>query len=1011
MAAIALLVGAVPAAASVGLAAGCGGRELRVPTRPGAVLLPRGLRAPDDATFRGPRGTRFVPGSLHEAHEWGVEPGGGVRATVSGVRLVSWGDSLVSATDRLPSAPLDVVAVPERMGGGFLFELGTQVWRSETWLGEVHPLLRSSVPIGDVLVGLDRPYLWFSPGSLAAFDARTGAGQALGPLPPSPRMGRVAALDAWRAVVIADFRGALATLDAGTSWRRLELPVEPTEVSVLQGALVVRGLDAGRRPQWWEVERDGQVARLASAPPATPPGAAAPLASPARALGPSPLVAAIEDGWPLTDGTALVARDGTMALVRLSDGVVVQGVADAFPMRPARCHAVSLATAREPGAFGFVCGEPQARTVVYRWDSPRSAMTELAHFDSPREVLAFGNGALAARGPCRAEAGDGSAAGVSGEQAWCVMAPRGEWTERVFSGDQVDRARLVVLSDGRAALVRPPEAELATARLTLAGSTTTEHIPMRFPLLHDDVAKALLHGVWLDGFEERRPGILGGWVDAAGAIIGVEVALDGAVRVGEYIRDAGAPVASGRWAFGWTASRRAFETTDGGMTWLKGVEVPDPIALGPVQERACGPIGCIAAGWLKVGWASAGDAPPPPAAAPLLPASRPARGLPPLRFHCERAPGEAPGPPPAPAGASRPGLTQPALVAPGTSFPAFCGKPGPGRPSDQPGVVVEVSEGAGWPRRAAPIAIVYAWGPPTGEWDRLGHREVRWRSLWGSCASSSGPSPWTTVEAAARALSRVGGGAPPLTLVPADEPGRALLVARRAAAVDLVALEGGRAPEEVRRPDGDSFPELESAIYTGGHWYMASPQPASQLPATLLWRLDGATARELGRVPRAGPEARPSVRLARSTSGRPLLGLVVEGRPDAGQGAQFWVVSVDLETGEAGEPEPLAPVDLSGRSVSPCTGDDEGWQVEWPYAGALEVQLGAAPAAALQTPFVSLRLSRDHACVERAGGFLADEVLSVTQAGAVPAHLLTGRPVDVGVVSARGRTPLRCWLP
>src|SRR5258708_11940509 len=96
-------------------------------------------------------------------------------------------------------------------------------------------------------------------------------------------------------------------------------------------------------------------------------------------------------------------------------------------------------------------------------------------------------------------------------------------------------------------------------------------------------------------------------VDAAGAVVGVEIALDGEVRVGEYIRDAGAPIASGRWAFGWTASGGGFETIDGGMTWTKEIPLPAPIVEPRAgRDRSCGPVGCVVAGWLRLGWGSSG---------------------------------------------------------------------------------------------------------------------------------------------------------------------------------------------------------------------------------------------------------------------------------------------------------------------------------------------------------------------------------------------------------------------
>jgi hypothetical protein len=955
---------------------------------------------------------RLVPEDLHDVQDWGAEPGGGTRASVSGVRILLSGDALLTAADRLPAAPSAVVAVPDRMGAGFLFVVGSQVWRSDAWLGEARPLVRSPSAIGDVLVGLDRAYLLLAAGTLAAFDPRTGEPQDLGSLPASPRMGRLAALDAWRAVAVVDFRGALVTLDAGASWHPLDLGSEPVDVSTRTGAIVVRGLDSSRQAQWWEVERSGQALRLPSAPPSSQ-GVATDGAGVRRwagALGANPLIAAVEDGWPLADGSALVARDGALSRVRLDDGTVVQTAPDAFALRSARCHPLSLATHADATAFGFVCGEPHGKTALYRWDAERSGLAEIRQFDEPRQVLAFANGALAVAGPCATEARDGdpSDGRDDGDRVWCVMTASGAWSERHFRGEGVDRARVVVLSDGRVALVRPPEEELATGRLTISDGVSARHLPLTFPLLRDDVTKALLRGVWLDGFEERRPGTLGGWVDAAGAVVGVEIALDGTVRVGEYIRDAGFPVAAGRWAFGWTASRRAFETTDGGMSWTKGVDVPEPLLpAGAARERACGPVGCIAAGWLKLGWAgSPPKEPPPPLAAPLL--ARGTRGPPALRFACERLAEEVVGSVSVGSG-SRPGFGQPTTLAPGALLPAFCGRSGPGRPSDASAVVSEIADGLGWPRRASPVAMVYTWGPQTGDWDKVGRWEVRWRSRWGGCASASGPAPWPTPDAAGRSLGRVGGSPAPMTLVSGDDADHALLVVRRSGGFDLTALESARAPLAVHRADGDVFPDIEAAVQSGGRWYVASASSAWQLSAAVVWQVDGDVAREVARFPRAGPEGRAAVHLARRAEGR-AIGVAVEGRPDATQPARLWLDRVDPETGEVGEPEPLAPLDFGGRPPPVCTGDDDGWQVELPYPGTVDLDLGPGAAQSVQGPLLALRISTTAACIERLAGLGSDEK-PATAGGNPTAHLPPGRSFDVSLASGKTYEAFRCRLP
>src|SRR5205085_9683476 len=97
-----------------------------------------------------------------------------------------------------------------------------------------------------------------------------------------------------------------------------------------------------------------------------------------------------------------------------------------------------------------------------------------------------------------------------------------------------------------------------------------------------------------------------------------------------FVRDAGAPMVSGRYGLGWTGSRRGYETLDGGMTWAP-LDVPEPIAQPRlIASRACGPIGCSAAGWLRVGWGPARRAPPPdppPPATPPMYGSRPTLAL------------------------------------------------------------------------------------------------------------------------------------------------------------------------------------------------------------------------------------------------------------------------------------------------------------------------------------------------------------------------------------------------
>jgi hypothetical protein len=1009
------------------LAIGCTGTN-RVPSlvAEGALLREPGLRAPDDPTVAGPR---VVPVTAEKATTWGVEPGGSVRATTAGLRLTSAADGVLRASsDRLPADPGSVVAIPERLGGGFLFAVGPHLWRSDTWLGPVSPLFTSPFPVGDLLVGMDRVYARSPQGALAAFDPREGVSLDLGPLPPSPHFGRIAAVDAWREVVIADLRGALVTLDAGSSWRPLGLPVEPNEVSALGDVIVVGGPDETRQVQWWAVGRDGQPGRLVEAPArfAAPELATRPIGAIERIFRPRPLVAAIEDGWPLADGTALVMRDGALARVRLTDGAVVESAIDAFPLNPARCHAVSLSRPGDPGAFGMICGEPRGKTIVYRWDAQRSRVIELRRFDTPREVLAFGNGALAARGPCSTEAPDERA----GDQPFCVMPAGGPWSEMRFRGDDANLARLVVLNDGRIALVRPPRAgNLTSASLTVTDGVHTTQLPLRIPLLGHDTVQALRLGIWTDGFEERRPGVLGGWVDAAGTLLGLEITLDGELRVGEYISDEGAPVASGRWALGWTASRRGFETTDGGMTWAKGLDLPEPIgSVGAASERACGPIGCVVAGWLRIGWGSAEDASPP--GLPLPNPLRAPRTPPPLHLDCEQGAGNIVDPASPPHAAARPGAAPPflvlsfgkgALYGPGstlgtvTEFPSFCGRAAPHLRPDERGFTVDVPD-VERPRRTVAEGVLYAWGPAAEDWDGRGKWEMRWQWPWGGCSSASGAAPWNTLDAARRALGK-GIGAPTFWVVaPGDDADHALFIARHTLGpptADVFEIETGRPPVEVRRPGGDPFPDVEGAIRVGGRWYLATGQPPSELAAAIVWSLDGGEVHEVARLPRAGVESvHYPLRLARRADGR-SIGLALEGQLRVDGPPLLWVASIDVDTGAVGDPEPIGAFDLSDRTVTLCTGDDVGWRLVLPYPGSVDVAVGGT-SSSLRLPVARMRISRNGACLESILGSWDEYASTQAQRAATRTRDFIGgsvRTIEVGVLSSGKRFPLICSQP
>src|SRR4051812_40722830 len=153
-----------------------------------------------------------------------VLPDGSRRLIVSGIRVVDHPDGAIErAREVLPAGAAKVVPLPSRMGGGLLVYIvsstGTQVWRAKSWLANLEPLAEAWGAVDDISAGFDRLYVRTTTGDVRAIDPDSGGQLTLGPLPPATRIRALAFADAWRAVAIVDFRGALATFDAGNTWR------------------------------------------------------------------------------------------------------------------------------------------------------------------------------------------------------------------------------------------------------------------------------------------------------------------------------------------------------------------------------------------------------------------------------------------------------------------------------------------------------------------------------------------------------------------------------------------------------------------------------------------------------------------------------------------------------------------------------------------------------------------------------------------------------------------------
>jgi hypothetical protein len=999
-----------------------------------------------DPTVRGPR---LLPEAVDSSQFLGTNPAGGRRFLAGGLRVLALpGGAVRTSLEPLPESPKSDIAsyaLPTRLGGGFLFLVQPRLYRSESWLAAARPIYASPSAIAEVLLGLDRAYVRAANGSITALDPRTGDAMDLGPWPDAPSVLAYRAVDGWLAVAIADLRGAIVTYDAGATWKPLALPIQPKSVEVARmdpatgetwidppdtggsgGFVVVRGTSAARQPEsCFAIRADEPPSRLARCPRADEPVDAS-LSSKDAALvhifGARPFVTAVEDGWPLDADTALVARDGALGQLRLSDGQWTATNLAAFPSKPARCHPMPILVDAGAPALGFACAEPSGRTAVYRYDPSLFALTEVRSFDGPRAILSFANGAIAVRGAC-----DG---GPERRRAsrYCVLSRRatgrtspslGEpraprWIDvelpsfpvrsdsRSMSAlDSEDPRRLLVFDDGRVGVLSPPRGKLATMRLEFLGEGENGTVGLDFPDLAPEVERALASGVWLDGFEERKARIASGWVEAAGAMIGVDVEEGGRVRVGDYVRDAGDPVVSGPYGLGWGDANRAYETTDGGATWT-AFEVPKPLSRSPgPSERACGPVGCMAKGWVRVGWGKP-KAMPQETLSPVRTPFRPPRDL---DLVCVSAV----------ATTAKPGAVP--AAAPDTFYGI---QEPPSRPEDLK-VWVDADGQVDRAGHGGPLARIYAWGPRSDDWTRVGRWTVRWLSPFGGPrdVESTAPSlaPFVSPDAARRALGHAGSGSiVNWSMTIGDEMSSALLLGRRLGLdATVLQVDAERSPLEVRRGDGEPFADIDFAMKAGGHWYLSSREDYGEAPASVVFRVDGGMARPFARIPRATRELRPSLaRLAARTDGR-AIGLVVDGQPPPDRAIPLrWVLPLDIESGAAAEPERLGAADLGGQEdLSPCREGDTGWILDTAWAGKARIAAATLEGSRVLTKvYLRARLSTGRACVERLSGSLEGDLvdLSVSTRKAVPmkAPVAPAATLVVSALHAGGRTLLRC---
>jgi hypothetical protein len=947
------------------LLAAAGGCSARAHPAPGVPAAAASGTAPPSARLPFVTPSLLIPDIVADAAVTGHEPDGSRRAIVAQIRVVEHRDgSLERASSLLPSSQTRLLPIelPSRLGGGFVFiasgDSSAQIWRADSWLAPLEPLASTTQPVYETLVGFDRLYVRHARnGPLYGIDLEKGEYTDSSRLPLPLRIGAALFADPWRAVVVADLRGPLATFDAGATWHPLGIKGAVQRLEPLGDRIVVR-----TREDSWLLSREGVLSPMgaAAAPAAATSSStsvARDLAPPDRPLGQRPLRAAIARGMPLDSTHVVVAHSGHLATVDLKTGAITALHRDVYPHSFTECSAIPL----EAG-IGFVCGEQHGSTVLYRLERP-ARLTPVMQWPAPRAVYSMGNGAIVARAPC-----PGSEA-VEGVAQYCVRNLAGLTRELRFKGD-IGAERIAMLADGRVAILIAPRPGAEGRLVVLKGDKSTA-FALDFQTVPRSVVEMARRGLWLNGLQEISPGVLSVWVEAGGPVVGLRIDDKGRVTVGPVQKtssDTGDIIVSGRFGLVWKAVGRGVETVDGGATW-KEVDLPTLGLHAAPEQRVCSAAGCVVGGWLRVGWG------PPRNEHDMQPPRKPvvryaqARTAKQLTLDCEATGRTSPPPATTPA-PKEPSERQPVryryghggmvAVAPAgygywqaARWLPFGPLAAPSLGPDEEGLSTSSRDYG----EVKPTYRVYVWGPKSADWTRSGHWLIRFDDPYDAVSTprstSVAVSPFADINAASAILNSRS------DQIWFDAEMRSGVMGWCYGMRQCKYF--GIAPQELPVPfanaDGSGLPNVISAVRVEDNWFLLAPgQQGIELWSASL----SGVARLVRSYPRQEYGDQVSlVRRARS----PGLGILTTS-PLAGRTSAEWVVlPIDPGSGEIVDAVALGPTDLDGALPPGCASDQDGWQ--------LESFSGVAPTVNLPgQPYVSdarLRLRADPGRICTAG--------------------------------------------
>lgn len=865
--------------------------------------------------------------------EAGLERDGSRRLLALGLRVIERPDGALEVGEELLPAARSAkfLELPERLGGGFLFWIvsssATLLYRAPSWTAKLEPLVQLDFEVERFVAGFDRLLLLPRRESdYRALDLESGqAVPALG-LPPAPAYGAMAFVDGWFGAVQVPLRGTLLSFDAGNSWHPLGLPLTALEASGATLSLSTAGAEYSLNARGvLSRVADRDAARISEAAQAELQRALTPGTKRSGQAPASLLKTAALLGYPDGRGAAFVASSGALLRVALDTGRVLERREHAYA-GGADCQGVRLG----PSGVGFVCGQGQESTRVYRVTAPLG-LEPVLELPGARVVSDSGSGALVVHGGCRAP---------GTKRLHCVLSSDGQLRELESRGE---RDRVVALADGRVVIVTPPAAGQRGALSIHAGGAPRSvalSVTRREPRY-----KALLeHGVWLDGMTELKPGVLQGWVVGAEAFAGVTVGLDGKLTLQRVQDNASRALFAGPRALSLGENGLAAETTDGGAAW-QGLELPPEIDVKSLAasgaEQGCSAVGCSFAGFTRIGFFAgrAAHSLAQPVAPPRV--AFPGPGGSRWVLHCapsgEVSPSALPVRPAASLGSRRLSRGSRALAGGDTELPAL--SPLLDRP---PPVLAENQQGVdiGTEQHALQLRL-YVYGPRGSDWTKTGSLSISFADRFslkpGVRVTAAARSPWPDAATAADAL-----GAEPSTnaaglaaaLDPSGSAGALLLSSR--GSVDLFVFEEGRVPQ--RLPNVGRLgiaARFSGVVKTKTGFFFGSYDENNR--AFRVYRLAGQDLDVVLEATDIPPARGANAELVRSAVGD-ALGIWV-------RGTGWFVHPLDLESASVDAPYQITAAELASLPPA-CAEASEGFLVTAgpgldPYAADLPAGMSA----------------------------------------------------------------------